>query len=381
MAFSLDVLSLDEEKVKQEVTQEAKLKDEEADQIRKQAETNAVAIMDCDLDSIVERKQFVKSIEDFGLDTMKKSSSKSSLMQVSVGNMTQKGGETGEVSRGLVDLNREIKNLDPSAIDFTKRGLLGKITNPIRTYFERYQKAEGVIANIIDSLENGKKTLTNDNTTLLIEQTALRDLSKRLNKETEMAITMDQIITEKLEIARSQNDDPDKIRFVEEEILFPLRQRTMDMQQMIVLNHQGVIAMEVIQRNNKELIRGVERAKTVTVTALRTAVMVANALYNQKIVLKKIQAINETTNSMIAATSKMLKEQGTEIHKQAAETNISVDVLKTAFGDVLEALDEISAFKQKALPVMQTTISQFRELADQGEAAIEKIEKGNTVNN
>ncbi|MCL1818416.1 MAG: toxic anion resistance protein, partial [Spirochaetaceae bacterium] len=138
-------------------------------------------------------------------------------------------------------------------------------------------------------------------------------------------------------------------------------------------------AMEVIQRNNKELIRGVDRAKTVTVTALRTAVMVASALYNQKIVLQKIQMLNETTNNMIAATSKMLKEQGTDIHKQSIESALSVDTLKTAFQDVMEALDEISAFKQNALPAMQVTISQFRELADKGESAIQRIEKANAL--
>ena len=148
----------------------------------------------------------------------------------------------------------------------------------VRAYFQKYEKAENVIANVIDSLDKGKKTLTNDNTTLAIEQHALRDLSKKLNKEIEMAVAMDELISEKLEQTKSQIVDLDKIRFIEEEILFPLRQRTMDMQQMVVVNHQGIIAMEVIQRNNKELIRGVDRAKTVTVTALRTAVMVASAL-------------------------------------------------------------------------------------------------------
>ena len=377
MAFSLDVH--DEKEVKEQVAQETQVVSEDAVKIRRQAEENAIAVIDVDLDSLASKKQLTTSIDQFGMDTMRKSSSKNTLLKVSVGKLSQTGGEGSEVSRGLVDLNREIKNLDPSAVDFTKQGALGKLLNPIRAYFQKYEKSENVIANIVDSLDKGKKTLSNDNTTLVIEQHALRDLSKKLNKEIEMAVAMDELISEKLEQAQAQNMDPDKIRFIQEEILFPLRQRTMDMQQMIVVNHQGVIAMEVVQRNNKELIRGVDRAKTVTVTALRTAVMVASALYNQKIVLQKIQILNETTNNMIAATSRMLKEQGAEIHKQSIEANISVDVLKTAFLDVMEALDEISTFKQQALPVMQSTISQFRELADKGEVAIQKIEKGNAL--
>ena len=377
MPFSLDVH--DENEVKALVAQETKVVSEDAEKIRKQAEENAIAVLECDIDSLAQKKQLASSIEQFGMETMRKSSSKNALLKVSVGKLSQTGGEGGDVSRGLVDLNREIRNLDPSAVDFAKQGALGKLFNPIKNYFQKYEKAETVIANIIDSLDKGKKTLANDNTTLAIEQQSLRELSKKLNKEIEMAMAMDALISEKLEEARAQDMDPDKIRFIEEEILFPLRQRTMDMQQMVVVNHQGSIAMEVVQRNNKELIRGVDRAKTVTVTALRTAVTVASALYNQKIVLQKIQILNETTNNMIAATSRMLKDQGTEIHKQSLDTNISVDVLKTAFQDVMDALGEISSFKQQALPAMQSTISQFRELADRGEAALVNIEKGNAL--
>lgn len=137
--------------------------------------------------------------------------------------------------------------------------------------------------------------------------------------------------------------------------------------------------MEIVIRNNKELMRGVDRAQNVTVTALRIAVTVASALYNQKIVLKKIQLLNETTNNIISATSKMLKEQGIEIQKQAIESNISVDVMKSAFEDALSALDSISTYKQQALPKMLETISQFRELADKGEQQIKRMEKGNKL--
>jgi uncharacterized protein YaaN involved in tellurite resistance len=127
----------------------------------------------------------------------------------------------------------------------------------------------------------------------------------------------------------------------------------------------------------KELMRGVDRAKTITVSALRTAIMVASALYNQKIVLQKIQVLNETTNNMISATSQMLKQQGTEVNRNAIESSISVDTLKQAFSDVLGALDEISSFKMIALPQMRRTIQEFKNLADEGENRISMIEKGN----
>ena len=61
-------------------------------------------------------------------------------------------------------------------------------------------------------------------------------------------------------------DEEKKIKFIKEEILFPLRQRLMDFQQLLVVNQQGIIAMEVIRKNNLELIRAVDRAETVTIS-------------------------------------------------------------------------------------------------------------------
>jgi uncharacterized protein YaaN involved in tellurite resistance len=137
-----------------------------------------------------------------------------------------------------MDLNRELKDLDPSLIDFTKTGLLGKLFDPIRAYFAKYQRAESAIADIIVSLDKGKATLKNDNTTLEIEQQAMRDLTKRLMKEVQLGSLMDEAIEKQIDAARARNEEPEKIKFVSEEVLFPLRQRIMDLQQVIVVNQQ-----------------------------------------------------------------------------------------------------------------------------------------------
>ena len=148
----------------------------------------------------------------------------------------------------------------------------------------------------------------------------------------------------------------------------------MDFQQLLVVNQQGIVAMEVIRRNNLELIRAVDRAQSVTVSSLRVAVTVAGALYNQKIVLDKVKALNATTESMIASTSRMLKEQGTEIQRQATEATVSPETLKQAFADALGALDDISTYKQEALPRIAQTIQEFKQIAEKGEARLKQME-------
>ena len=261
-----------------------------------------------------------------------------------------------------------------SGIDFVKKGVLGKLFNPIRNYFAKFEKADTIIAETIESLGKGKATLKNDNTTLEIEQLALRDLTQKLTQQIDLGMKMDESISSAIEQAKVQNVGEERIKFIEEEVLFPLRQKVMDLQQMQAVNMQGIIAMEIVRRNNKELIRAVERAESVTVSALRIAVTVASALYNQKVVLEKVNAVNEATNKIIGATAKMLKDQGASIQQQAMEANISVDTLKSAFADTFDALDAVTEYKSKALPQMKTTIEQFRNLADEGQKRIESME-------
>lgn len=53
--------------------------------------------------------------------------------------------------------------------------------------------------------------------------------------------------------------------------------------------------------------------------------------------------------------------------------------MKTAFADVMEALDSISTYRQEALPKMRDTINQFKELAAESEKQIEQMEKGHEL--
>ena len=94
------------------------------------------------------------------------------------------------------------------------------------------------------------------------------------------------------------------------------------------------MAIDLIIRNNVELMRGVDRATNVTVSALQVAVTLALALANQRIMLDKIHAVNETTDKLIASTAERLRTQGAEIHKMAAGTSLNIDALKKAFADI-----------------------------------------------
>ena len=373
--------SLNVDEIKQDVETSLNVEKEklENSNIKNQADDNATAIFDADLDNPNAREQILKPLDNFGLAEMSKSASHNEILSTRFVDLTKGGKDADNISEQLMELNKQMKDLDPSKVDFTKKGVIGNLMNPVRKYFAKYEKAETAISDIVESLDKSSKVLQNDNTTLLNEENYLREVTNKLLADIELGKQMDASIEAQIQNAEVEGVSPDKITFVKEEILFPLRQRIMDMQQMIVVNQQGIVSLNVIRRNNKELIRGVFRAKNVTVSALRTGVMVASALYDQKIVMDKINLLNQTTENIIETTSHMLKEQGSEIQKHSAETMISPDVLKAAFAEALQAIEDVSNYKIQALPQMKETIDMFSDMADEGLKVVEKIETNNNL--
>jgi uncharacterized protein YaaN involved in tellurite resistance len=323
------------------------------------------------------------AVETLGLDLQKQSARKSDMLKEPISKLSQRGEDGGEVANALVDLKVKVEELDPAQFDFSpgwfsrSLGFLPFIGNPIKRYFTRYESADTVLSAIRNSLEKGQRTLERDNITLVDDQHAMRELTFKLQNAIKIGQAIDEELVYRMENKLSPGDD--KYKFIEEEILFPLRQRIQDLQQQLAVNQQGFIAIEMIIRNNKELVRGVNRALNVTMSALQVAATLALALANQRIVLEKVESINETTNNLIAGSAKRLKEQGAAIHKQASSTQLDMNVLKQSFADIRSALDDISKFRHDALPKMAQTIVELNNMTEEQDKAIDELEKGNRV--
>jgi uncharacterized protein YaaN involved in tellurite resistance len=92
------------------------------------------------------------------------------------------------------------------------------------------------------------------------------------------------------------------------------------------------------------------------VSALRTAVIVAQALSNQKLVLDQITALNTTTSDLIQRTSEMMRDNSAQIQQQAASATIGLPQLQAAFANIYATMDSIDSFKLQALDTMAATI-------------------------
>jgi uncharacterized protein YaaN involved in tellurite resistance len=263
-----------------------------------------------------------------------------------------------DISRSLVDLRNTVEQLDPSRQGdlFSPRKILGIIPLGSRLvdYFDQYRSSQTHLNAIVEALRHGKDELMRDNAAVEQEKINLWTLMERLEKYVYLGRKLDETLSAR--VSALEASDPEKARVVREEMLFYTRQKIADLLTQMAVNIQGYLALDLVRKNNLELIKGVDRATTTTVAALRTAVMVAQALANQRLVLDQISALNTTTGNMIESTSEMLKTQSARIHEQAAGSTIEIEKLKTAFANVYQTMDAIAEFKTKALDSMQQTV-------------------------
>lgn len=262
------------------------------------------------------------------------------------------------IGADLTELRRTVEDLDPSTRGnlTASRKLFGMIPfgGKARRYFDGYKSAQSHISTILKRLQGGKDELLRDNAAIDVERRQLWDSMGKL----EQMIHMSKKLDAELESAADEleHSDPAKAKAVRETALFYTRQRTTDLLTQMAVSVQGYLALDLVKKNNIELVKGVDRASTTTVAALRTAVTVAQALTNQRLVLDQITALNTTTANVIDSTGKMLSQQSAAIHTQAAASTIPVETLKNAFQNIYQTMDSIDQFKAQALESMKVTV-------------------------
>lgn len=329
-----------------------------------------------DDESVVRQR---RAVDEMGLELQQQAAHRSAMLQTPLRKLAHQGDEGGPVAKALTDLRGRMEGLDPvrhrlapTTLDRVLAVIPG-LDSRLQRYFRKFENTQQALDAIIEDLESGRDMLHRDNLTLNDDQQALTKILGELNRQIALGRMIDRRLQE--EIAARDGDDPRR-QFLEEELLFPLRQRIVDLQQQLAVSQQGVLALEVIIRNNRELMRGVDRAINVTVSALTVAVTVAMAMANQRLVLDRIEALNTTTSQMIGGTAKALRQQGVNIQKRASSAMLDMQVLEEAFSEVMGAIDDLSSYRQEALPRLDEQINRLATLAKQGNASIERLQEG-----
>lgn len=324
-------------------------------------------------DARVDGQAARETVDRLGLEEQQEAAHRSAMLQTPLRRLAHQGDDGGPVAESLEALRGRMEELDPNRHNLSRDGmsrLLARIPgvgSRLQRYFRRFETAQEALDGIIRDLESGRDMLRRDNITLSDDQAALRESLQRLRRQ----VALGRRIDERLVAAAADHpeDDPQRT-FLENELLFPLRQRITDLQQQQIVAQQGILALEVVIRNNRELMRGVDRALNVTVSALNVAVTVALGLANQRLVLDRVEALNTSTSNMIAGTAQKLRDQGVAIQQRAASTSLDMEQLEEAFANVMAAIDEVARYRREALPRLDAQIDRLEQLARQGDAAL-----------
>ena len=278
---------------------------------------------------------------------------------------TSKSEAQERVSTSLADLRNMCDELAPEDESFGAKvlGFLpfgNSIKRRAGRYLQRYESNKKQLDEIVAALDRSKGLVQKDNAAITVECRNLWEDMIELQKAYALLSDLDTHLT--AEIAkRAASGDEAGARALEQNALFACRQRRMDVVTQSAVTVQAYLNMQIIQTNNKQIVRSVERAKTTTLTALRTAVVVAQGLENQKRVLDQVDAVNAETNRMIEYTAGLLQDNSSRTWQQATSTGVSAETLGKAFDAVFQTLDNIDTYKAQATKIMGENIQRLDE--------------------
>ncbi|WP_225826904.1 toxic anion resistance protein [Streptomyces naphthomycinicus] len=315
----------------------------------------------------------VGEITALGAGEMRTAAAQSNrMLERAVRSLPDKGGDAqAKVAGSLVELRRVVEDLDPRDLPANKgRRFLSRLPggNRLRDHLAKYASAQGSLNRIVGALRGGQDELRRDNAALQTERVRLWETMGKLQEYVVLTQALDTAVAEHI----AGTGDAQEADALRADVLFPVRQKHQDLLTQLAVCAQGYLAMDVVRRSNDELIKGVDRAATTTVSALRISVMLASALDSQKKVVAQVDALRGTTEDLIRGNAGMLATQSGEIQRIAADPAVGVETLRTAFQQIYRTLDAIDSYKVQATEVMAGTV---RSLTDELHSAAAYLER------
>ncbi|NKQ23844.1 toxic anion resistance protein [Streptomyces galbus] len=301
----------------------------------------------------------VGEITALGAGEMRAAAAQSNrMLERAVRSLPDQGGDAqAKVAGSLVALRRVVEDLDPRDVPASRgRRLLSRLPggNRLRDHVAKYASAQGTLNRIVGALRGGQDELRRDNAALQTERTRLWETMGKLQEYVVLTEALDAAVER--HVAGVAAADPEQADGLRADVLFPVRQKHQDLLTQLAVCAQGYLAMDVVRRNNEELIKGVDRAATTTVSALRISVMLASALDHQKKVIQQVDALRGTTEDLVRGNAEMLAGQSGDIQRIAADPAVGAETLRTAFQQIYRTLDTIDTYKARATEAMATTV-------------------------
>ncbi len=261
-----------------------------------------------------------------------------------------------EVTTSLASLRRTVAELDPAKLPLTGRKLLGMFPAAAgaKRALDRYRAANEPVNALVVDLRGRQDVLRRDNASIKGERERLWKVMGKLAEAAALAEAVDDAIEAQAGVF--DLTDPARANALRADVLYPIRQRHQDLLTQLAVSAQGYLALDLVRKNNDELIRGVERAVSTTVSALRVALLVSGALASQRDVLDEVAALQATTDGLIRANTELLDLQSAEIRKASSDPAVATETIRASFDRIYASIDAIDGFRADAVRTMAATV-------------------------
>ncbi|ALG07412.1 toxic anion resistance protein [Kibdelosporangium phytohabitans] len=261
-----------------------------------------------------------------------------------------------EIALSLAELRKTVRGLDPAKLPVTSRKIfkLIPVAGEARRLWARYQAAREPVNALVVHLRMRQDLLHRDNSAIKGERERLWQNMTKLSEAAAFAAAVDEAIDRQagvLDLA-----DPALATALRADVLHPIRERHQDLLTQLAVCAQGYLALDLLRRNNDQLIRGVERAVATTVSALRIALVISGALAHQRDVHEEIDALRATTEGLIQTNAELLTSQAADIRRAGSDPAVGVRTIQASFEEIFRAMDAIDEFKASAVHNMAVTV-------------------------
>lgn len=376
--LNLVPLSSDTKALAKQIDPAVKQLAEKKDQIDPKLAARADQFVDLLLGDDYDAQSKRTAVDNLGSSTQEKAAHRSLMLKESVGTLYRsKDGK--EIGNDLIALKQQMVALDPVKFGLNPKAIStllsrGRLGRFLDKFMSKAQSAQTMIDIIVQSIDEGAARLERDNEIFASDQQTMRDSTFKLWAAIQLAMLIDAGLQQKLD--DEGITEPERKKFVMQELLFPVRQRVMSLQQTLLANQQSIMSSEILIATNRELLRATKDAKYVSVVQLQNVIAIVLGLVHQRNQLDKLKGLRTTTEHFMKLGAEMLDDQATEVFKLATEAQISLEVIEECMQHIHSAFDKVDAFKENALPNMAQSIVKMDRMLEENEKLIQRREKG-----
>ena len=248
----------------------------------------------------------------------------------------------------------EIKNFDISAEE--KGGLFGffggvkKQMDKMRT---QYDKVEGNINAVVDSLEVHKRILLKDiamleemydNNYTYYKELTLYIIAGREKLEEINTVTIPSLRAK----AEETKDEIDVQRFndmVNYANRFEKKLHDLTLSRMISI--QMAPQIRLLQNNNTQLVDKIQSSIVNSIPLWKNQIVIALGLSNAKSALVSQKKVTDMTNELLRKNSEMLKQGSLEIAQESERSIVSIETIKKTNEDLIATINGVIEIQQK----------------------------------